>query len=263
MSILTSEEPSSEEQPPEIVEAPPEREVRLKLPAGKPIVTYTTIGITALVYILQVISEPMVGFDLPAALGMKVNRFILDGELWRLITPILLHGSLLHIGFNMYALNIYGPALERFYGHGQFLALYLISGFTGFVASFAFTDGNSLGASTAIFGLLGAYGVFAFQNKEIFGESAQRILNGIIRIGVINLILGLSPGIDNWGHLGGLIGGLIVAWFGGPVFKVVPEINAARLENQRTTQQITAGYTIALLTFGGLAFGVIFLQTVN
>jgi rhomboid protease GluP len=110
------------------------------------------------------------GFDVPAALGMKVNELIIHGQIWRLITPVLLHGSILHLGFNMYALYILGPGLERFYGHWRFLTLYLLAGFAGNVMSFIFSPNPSLGASTAIFGLLGAQGVFLYHNRGIYGR---------------------------------------------------------------------------------------------
>jgi rhomboid protease GluP len=178
------------------------------------------LGVTILVYLLQMASQAIYHVDLPAAYGMKVNDLILRGQIWRFFTPMFLHASLLHIGFNMYALYIFGRTLEAHYGHGRFLALYLVSGFAGNVMSFLFSQAPSLGASTAIFGLLAAEGMFLYQNKEVFGRSAQRALGNIITIAVINLIIGLSPGIDNWGHLGGLIGGALFSYSAGPVLRV-------------------------------------------
>ncbi|HWQ84154.1 MAG TPA: rhomboid family intramembrane serine protease, partial [Anaerolineales bacterium] len=134
-----------------------------------------------------------------------------------LFTPMLLHGSLLHIGFNMYALYALGPGLESYYGHSRFLVLYILSGFTGNVLSFLFSPANSLGSSTAIFGLLGAQAVFLFQNKSLFGSRAQRALMNVAMVAAVNLFIGFtSSGIDNWGHLGGMAGGLIFSWFAGP-----------------------------------------------
>jgi rhomboid protease GluP len=89
--------------------------------------------------------------------------------LWRLFTPLLLHGSIAHIGFNMYALFIIGPGLERYYGHLRFLVLYLLAGFAGNVFSFLFTPALSVGASTAIFGLVAAQGVFLYRHRQLFG----------------------------------------------------------------------------------------------
>lgn len=187
--------------------------------AWKPLVTYTLMGITITVYLLQIATEYLLGTDIPAALGMKVNVLIIQGQLWRLFTPMFLHGSLLHIGFNMYALYVIGVGLERFYGRGRYLALYLLSGFAGNVVSFLFSAAPSLGASTAVFGLLGAEGVFFYQNRVLFGSMARRSLTNLVTIALINFVIGLSPGIDNWGHLGGLIGGAMYAWFAGPLYQ--------------------------------------------
>ena len=161
----------------------------------------------------------MLGTDIPAAWGVKANNLIMQGQVWRLFTPIFLHGSILHIGFNMYALFYIGPTLERFYGRQRFLALFLLSGFAGNVISFMFSPYPSLGSSTAIFGLLGAEGVLIYQNREIFGNVARRALSQVVIIAAVNLIIGLTPGIDNWGHIGGLIGGTLFAWFGGPLLQ--------------------------------------------
>jgi len=182
-----------------------------------PWVTYTILVVTVFVFLLQQIgTDSILGFDLSQA-WVKNNERIAAGEYWRLFTPMLLHGSLIHIGFNMYALNIIGPGLERQYGHGRFFALYILSGFAGNVFSMAFTIENSLGASTAIFGLFGAQGVFFYQNRELFGARAQAAIRQIVWLSIINLTLGLSPGIDNWGHIGGLIGGVVFSWYAGPV----------------------------------------------
>jgi len=193
---------------------------RVFLPRRPPYVTYVVMGLTIVIFILQMVTQYLLGVDYPAALGMKANDLILGGQYWRLITPVLLHGSLLHIGFNMYALYIFGPGLERHFGRWRFLALYLISGFAGNVISFVFSPAYSLGSSTAIFGLLGAEGVFLYQNRELFGKNAQRALVNIIIVAVANLIIGLSPGLDNWGHVGGLLGGVSFAWLGGPLLRV-------------------------------------------
>ncbi len=191
-------------------------------PRWQPRVTLVILGITIAVYLLQLLGQSLTGVDYAEALGVKANDLIIQGQLWRLITPVLLHGSILHIGFNMYALYIIGPGLERYYGRWRYLALYLLGGFAGNVLSFLISPENSLGASTAIFGLLGAEGVFLYQNREIFGKSAQRLLMNVIMIAGVNLLIGLAPGagIDNWGHVGGLIGGTLFAFLAGPRFRV-------------------------------------------
>ncbi len=203
-----------------------------------PAVIYGLIAVTVLVFGLQAASDYFLGYDLPAALGMKVNELIAAGQYWRLITPVFLHGSIMHLGFNMYALFVLGPGLLRFYGGARFLALYFLGAFAGNVVSMIVTPQPSLGTSTAIFGVFAAQGVFLYLNRKIFDpQRTQRALREILILLVINFVIGLAPGIDMWGHLGGLIGGLIFAWFGGPILSVkldhlVPTLVDLRTRNQ-------------------------------
>ncbi|MDD5468567.1 MAG: rhomboid family intramembrane serine protease [Anaerolineales bacterium] len=230
------------------------------MPQVTPLVTYTLLAITILVYVLQMGSQFLVGTDLPALLGVKSNELIQLGQLWRLITPVLLHGSIMHILFNMYALNAFGPGLERAFGHWRFLALYLLSGFAGNVVSFLMSPAASLGSSTAIFGLLGAEGVFLYCNRELFGANARKALISIITVAVANLIIGLSPGIDNWGHVGGLVGGVLFAWFGGPLLRVEGTYPSLHLANERSAEQAwRAGLAVGGL-FALLAAVIIFMR---
>jgi len=212
--------PPPDGQTPGYPETSQPRYVKVRLPHATPVVTYTLLGITVAVFLVQLVTEFVLGYDLASAIGLKVNELIISGQVWRLITPMFLHGTILHIGFNMYALFALGPALEGYYGHGRFLALYLLSGFAGNVVSFLFSANPSLGASTAIFGLIGAEAIFLYRNRSILGAQAQRALGNVIFILVINMVLGLSPGIDFWGHIGGLLGGTFFAWFAGPQFRV-------------------------------------------
>jgi rhomboid protease GluP len=184
----------------------------------------------------------------------------MQGQLWRLITPLLLHGSIAHIGFNMYALFIFGPGLERYYGHLRFLTLYLLAGFAGNVFSFLFTPGLSVGASTAIFGLVAAQGVFLFRHRQMLGANARAGLMNIIFIVAINLFLGLSPGIDNWGHLGGLFGGLAFAWLGGPILELTGAPPYMELVDRRSEGEAWLVALLVGLSFAGVAFWAIFLR---
>jgi rhomboid protease GluP len=198
--------------------------VLFKISKEKPWVTYVLMGLTVAVYGLQMVFTYFSAghYDWPKLLGAKINDLILAGQLWRLITPVLLHGSLLHIALNMYALFILGPGLERFYGHRRFLVLYLACGYTGNVLSFLLSANASIGASTAIFGLVAAQVIFIVRNKLLFGKRAGPLLMNMGMVVAVNLGLGLMPGIDNWGHLGGLMGGLLFAWFGGPRYQIQP-----------------------------------------
>lgn len=252
-SLPPAEGPGQAETPP-VTGAP--RWVTVKAPQVKPTVTYTLMGITILVFLLQMASIYFLnGLDYLAALGLKANEGILQGELWRLITPVFLHSTstVLHIGFNMYALYALGPQLERHFGHGRFLALYLLSGFAGNVVSFLLSPEYSLGASTAIFGLVGAFGVFLYRNRSLFGRNAQRALVNIVVVAVVNLIIGLSPGIDNWGHVGGLVSGTLFAWFGGPLLQVESDMGSLKLSDRREPGAVVAAGLLVGLLFALLA----------
>jgi len=198
------------------------RPVRVRVPNPNPVVTIIIMGVTILSFILQNLLETLYGVDVLFAFGGKINAAILRWEVWRLVTPILLHVSVVHIAVNMYALFIIGRRLERFYGHRRFLLLYLLGAFGGNTLSFVLSSAPSLGASTAVFGLMGAEIVFIYQNRKLFGSARTRqaLLNlGVILI--INLTYGFLPGmnIDNMGHIGGFIGGLFFAWKGGPLLQ--------------------------------------------
>ncbi len=162
--------PSSEAQP----FAPPPGPISLRLPSTPPRVTYAILGLTIFVYLLQTASNFLLGYDLPLMLGAKSGDLIRQGQIWRLITPVLLHGSLLHIGFNMYALFSFGTGLERRFGHLRFLVLYLLAGFSGNVLSFLFTSGISVGSSTSIFGLIVAEGIFSTRTVNCSARKRNR-----------------------------------------------------------------------------------------
>ncbi|MBT3320883.1 MAG: rhomboid family intramembrane serine protease [Anaerolineae bacterium] len=239
---------------PEYIQSPPPpQERRIPVPSSPPRVTYAIIGITVFVYLLQMASEFFLEGDLPAYLGMKINAAILVGQLWRLITPVLLHGSFMHIGFNMYALFFIGSGMESRMGHLRFLMLYLVSGFAGNVFSFYFSDANSLGASTAVFGLLAAEGVFLYFNKNLFGARGKKALSNIITIAAVNLVIGMSPGIDNWGHIGGLLGGLVFAWFGGPRWEAEGIYPLLKLVDRRNMRDAIIGALVVIGIFSAIA----------
>jgi len=225
-------------------------QVRVTLPHdnSKPWVTYVLLGLTVVIYGLQSLSTAIFGYDLPFYLGGKINELILEGQFWRLLTPILLHGSILHIAFNMYALFSFGPSLEKSYGHWRYLLLYVLAGYCGNVLSFVLSPNPSIGASTAIFGLVAAETVFIYRNRALFGSRAKSMLMNLVVVVVINLVLGLQPGIDNWGHLGGLVGGLIFAWVAGPRYQVQQTLSGYELKDAHEKQEALLGFLFA----GGL-----------
>lgn len=231
--------------------APQPQQVSIRTPVVKPVVTYVLLGLTSLFYLAQLVIEIITGYDLLFVMGGKINDLILSGQVWRLITPAFLHSNFLHIGFNMYALFILGRRIESTYGHCRFICLYLLSAFGGNVLSFVLSDANSLGSSTAIFGLLAAEGIFIWQNRKLFGARSTSMLNNIIMILVINLIIGFMPGsnIDYFGHLGGLLAGFLFASMGGPkwAFEGVPPF--VTLKDTRSKRDVYMAVLVVLIGF--------------
>ena len=152
------------------------------------------------------------------------KRAVADGEYWRLWTVTLLHGDYLHLAFNMYALWIVGPLVERWYGGLRFVIFYLACAATGSVGSFAFGgDVASVGASGAIFGLFGILAAASRVHHPV-DRQARAIATQIGMVILLNLLFGFASGgrIDNAAHIGGLIGGL---WLGA----VMPPTRVATL----------------------------------
>lgn len=182
--------------------------------------TYGLIGLTALVFIAQVLTMELTGSDSVGLYGMKINSAIVAGETWRLVTPVFVHAGLWHIFVNMYSLYALGPAVERLFSSQRMLAVYLLSGISGVILSFGFSPYASVGASGAIFGLLGALGTFIYRHRNRLGRAGRLQLRQIILVTLLNLGLGLLPMVDNWGHLGGLLAGIMLTWTLGPQFEV-------------------------------------------
>ncbi|MFN2203776.1 MAG: rhomboid family intramembrane serine protease [Caldilineaceae bacterium] len=194
---------------------------RFAIRLSKPYVTRTLIVLNVLVFVAMVVYGYMTYNTLRGTedmrvlvdFGAKVNSLIADGETWRLFSAMFIHIGVFHLLVNLYALYILGPLVEGYFGHLRFLGIYLVGGLFGSLASYAFSDSISAGASGAIFGLAGAITVFFLRYRDNFGKQGRSILQSMAFIIGLNLIFGLTvPGIDNWGHIGGLVGGAVVAY---------------------------------------------------
>lgn len=187
-----------------------EKEYQFEAAGSTPVVTYTIIAINMLVYALFYVYSIKSGKDYSELIynyGAKVNVKILGGEFYRFITPIFLHANLTHLLVNCYSLYAVGVSVERIFGRRRFLAVYFIAGILGNVASFVFSQSWGIGASGAIFGLLGALLYFGLMKPTLF---KMFFGNNILIMIVINLSYGFSvTGIDNYAHIGGLIGGFL------------------------------------------------------
>ncbi len=169
----------------------------------KPYITYALIAINIIIYLIGM----FVGQNkMISMLGLH-PLLVQSGEYYRLITCMFMHANLMHLIFNMYALYIIGIQVENFFNKWKYSIIYLISGLTGALFSMLFTRSWSVGASGAIFGLMGALLFFGYHHRVYLGTV---IKSQIIPVIIINLIIGFaSTGIDNAAHIGGLIGGII------------------------------------------------------
>lgn len=200
--------------------APPQR-VHLSLPLTRPVLVWGLLGFNFLVFVIETLLGGSENSATLVKLGAKVNVLIAMGEYWRLVTPMFLHIGVIHILVNSYALYVLGPEVEALFGRARFLSIYLLSGIAGNVMSYAFTPNLSAGASTAIFGLVGAEMVFFYRQRETLGAFGQRRLLNILSIIAINLFIGVSSGaVDNFGHAGGFIGGVVLGWLLCPDYQV-------------------------------------------
>ena len=179
----------------------------------KPIITYILLVINALIFILMYLTNS----DAIIYKYGLIREFVQDGEYYRLFTSMFIHHDFLHLIFNSYALYVIGPQIESFYGKTKYLIIYLLSGLFGSLLSMIFLEGISVGASGAIFGLLGSLLYFGYHYRVYLGGVMK---SQIIPLILINLIIGfLTPEIDNAAHIGGLIGGILISMACGVKYK--------------------------------------------
>lgn len=256
MSLTSREPPQTEQQPalapPKLPNARQTRPWVTRFPA-----TFGLIAFTMLVFLVQSFSQQIRGIDLVLAWGAKIRPAIVAGEVWRLITPIFVHVGLWHFFVNMYSLYVLGPAVESFFGSARMLAFYLISGVGGVALSLLLSANPSAGASGAIFGMLGALVAFFFAHRKVFGRRGMAQFRHLMLVALLNLFLGLLPGIDNWGHMGGMISGILVAFYLGPNMELEwPEPDRPRLVDQRSwrdTRQWILVAAVAILVLAMMA----------
>lgn len=173
----------------------------------KPIVTWIIIALCIIMFFVS-----GMGYDTYTLVkyGANFSGLVRNGELYRLVTYMFLHAGIVHIGLNMYSLYVVGPRVEDFFGKWKYALIYFISGICGGLLSIGVTPNVvSVGASGAIFGLFGALIYFGYNYRGYIGAM---IRSQVVPIVIYNLFMGLFiPGIDMWGHVGGLIGGILTA----------------------------------------------------
>ena len=168
------------------------------------------LGLNIVMYGLQLATK-----DAITMLFAKVNPLIASGQYWRLVSPALVHGNLMHLAINCYSLWNIAPSLEGLTGSPRMLVTYFVAAIGGNVASYALSPRPSLGASGAVFGLGGALAMYFYRNKNVYGRRSDYVLKSLWQTLLINVLYGLTnPRIDNFGHLGGLVGGAVrLVWF--------------------------------------------------
>jgi rhomboid protease GluP len=245
---------------------PPPQPMRLSLPLNRPRAVYVLLAINVVMYgLTQLVALRLQGTPNPfslalLALGAKWGPAIQAGEYWRFLTPIVLHGNLLHLAFNSYALFSLGPEAERIFGTRRFLVIYLIAGFAGTLASFILSPGLSIGASGAIFGLIGALAAFFYRAKSLIGaEASRQQVTQLITMAGINLFLGLTvPTIDNAAHIGGLIAGGAAGYVLSPSYaiddRLYPPV-VVRTDRAASTWLTVGGIVVVLVVLAAWAVG--------
>ena len=176
------------------------------------VVTWGLLAINVAVWTAMELSGGSENEDVLLRFGAMFGPLIANGEYWRLFTAMFLHVGFMHLLFNGIGLLIFGRLLERIFGHYRFTTIYVLAGLSGSVASYTFNPvGIGAGASGAIFGVLGALAAFFLLRRDFLGNVGRRYLSALGLIATINLFLGfIIPGIDNWAHLGGLGGGIVL-----------------------------------------------------
>jgi len=188
-----------------------------------PYITYILLALNIVIFLY---------YNLIGTYDYVLNEYCLhgssvrNGEYYRLITSMFLHGDLIHLIFNSYALYIFGSQIESYFGKIKYIIIYLFSGIVGSLLSITLSDTASIGASGAIFGLMGSLLYFGYHYRVYLGTTLKSQLIPLI---VLNLMYGfMVPGIDNFAHIGGLIGGVLITSSIGVKYKEdnVERINA-------------------------------------
>jgi len=190
-------------------------------------VTFGLIAACVLVYLLVALLGTTIGVppteglvQQPGqilSLGALIPAMVAQGEAWRLVTSAFLHSGFVHLALNMLSLYFLGSFAEISFGRSRFLALYFISGIASGLAYLYLGAFNApaVGASGAIFGLLG--GVFGFAIQRGTFSTRNPVISQLLILTALNLFLGATiPGVSNTAHIGGLVGGLVFGYLMAP-----------------------------------------------
>ncbi len=217
-------------QPTTVSQLPPrEPEVRFRNrgPRPIPIATLVIVALCVIVFVLQTLAGGSKNTDVLLDFGASYRPYFEQGQYWRAVMPLFLHIGLWHLAVNMFTLLMIGPILERMYGYGRYAVIYLGAGIAGALLSMFHGHVVAAGASGAIFGVAGAILVGGWAHRDALPHELARIFRrGLFTlILLIFIVIQLAAGhlvsnIDNWGHLGGLLGGALFAFLIPPTRRV-------------------------------------------
>ena len=183
-----------------------------------PLVTCAMIAVLGVVYLWEFSSGALASSQDLINAGALYRDGVFNGEIWRLCTAIFLHGSFDHLVGNCIALYILGVACEHIYGSKQTIGAYWMSGICGSILSTLTDPGPGVGASGAIFGLLGMFITFLWTNDQLFVPRNKRVCAALAIWAGYSMLGGfLNPMIDNMAHVGGFVAGAIGSFFWKPV----------------------------------------------
>jgi len=199
--------------------------------------------------IVGIYGQSIFNFSANVLVKFGANNILLvkNGEIWRLITCSFLHVGFIHFLLNMYSLRVIGPSVEGLIGKGKFVFIYLLSALSASLMSLVFMDSNivSVGASGAIFGLMGALLYFGYHYRLYLNDA---IKTQIIPVIVFNLLIGfMISGIDNGAHIGGLIGGYLATM-------------AIGIKNKSEKRDMINGWIVLILYLAFLSYIVFFVK---
>ena len=189
------------------------RRVDLERRMGRvPPVTLATLVLLAVIFVGEVRLGALDSKESIIAMGALARDRVVAGEYWRLLTAPLLHGGAEHLIGNGIALYILGMVCEAAFGPVQFVVLYVLSGLAGSLVSIVMTPGPSVGASGAIFGLQGAAIVLLRRERERLLVRDRRVGFVLLIWAIYSIAGGLTdPFLDNGAHIGGALGGALIA----------------------------------------------------
>jgi membrane associated rhomboid family serine protease len=232
----------------------------------RPYLTYALIVVNALVFLVRYL-DPTLAAHLLLGGWLDPYGVVKEGEWWRLVTLMFLHANVQHVLMNNLALYTIGSSVETTYGRTRFLLVYFLGGLLGSVLQLLLGgDGPAVGASGAVFALVGAEIVHLRLHRDFYLMGQRRLQQLLVMAG-LNLAVGLfSVQIANWAHIGGFIGGALLAWRISPRFSVetenlpdkpeaLPAIDTHPMQKQRWLEM--GAYTVGLIVLCGVALLVL------